>query len=149
MSLKYIPLKIKNKTILTPDSASFRMDIPDDKKELFKYKPGQYIGIRVVINNIEYRREYSLCSSPDVNEPLTFAAKYINSGIVSKYLVKDLKEGDMIEILPPQGKFTPTLNPDNYKVYFLIAGGSGITPMLSIAKSIYTNAFYCKINSSD
>lgn len=136
MSIKYIPLTVKNKTTLTPESASFELEIPEDKKDLFSYKPGQYIGIRVILNKIEFRREYSLCSSPYLNEPLTFAAKYINSGIVSKYLVKDLKPGDTLEVLPPRGNFTPDLNPANSKVYFLIAGGSGVTPMLSIAKSV-------------
>jgi ring-1,2-phenylacetyl-CoA epoxidase subunit PaaE len=136
MSVKYFPLKIAKKTFLTKDSASFSFEIPDDLKKLFEYKPGQYLAFRFILNGKEYRREYSICSSPHTNEPLSFACKATNKGIVSTYLINAIKEGDTIETLQPNGSFYPKILSENKKVYLLVGGGSGITPLFSIMKSV-------------
>lgn len=143
MSVKYIPLKVAKKTFLTKDSASFSFEIPDDLKNLFEYKPGQYLAFRILLNAKEYRREYSICSSPHLNEPLSFACKATPKGIISTYLVNVVKEGDYIETLPPNGSFIPELYSENRKTYLLVGGGSGITPLFSILKSI----IICEPNS--
>lgn len=136
MSVKYLPLKVIKKTFLTKDSASFSFEIPDNLKDLFQYKPGQYLAFRVLLNAKEYRREYSICSSPHINEPLSIACKATEKGIVSTYLVNVIDEGDYIETLPPNGSFSPELYSENQKIYLLVGGGSGITPLFSILKSI-------------
>lgn len=136
MSIKQYPLKVKKINKLTKDAVAIYFDIPDNLKEIFKYTQGQFLSIQVDINGEKFRREYSLCSSPYTDKDHIIAAKIIGSGKVSNYLYHNLKEGDTIESYPPQGKFFTELNSNNEKTYFLIAGGSGITPLLSILKSV-------------
>lgn len=120
----------------TPDAVSVQFHIPVEHSETFCYKQGQYLSMQFSINGEKYRREYSLCSSPYYNEPLTIAAKRVDGGIVSNYLFENLKAGDVIECYPPQGKFYTELKKYNKKTYVLIGGGSGITPLISIIKSV-------------
>ena len=136
MSLKLHPLKVKKVRKLTKDSAQICFEIPESERDTFRYKQGQYISLQAVINGEKFRREYSLCSSPYVDEDFSIASKIIDNGIVSNYLCNELKEGDIIEVFPPNGKFYTELNPVNEKTYILIGGGSGITPLLSILKSV-------------
>jgi ring-1,2-phenylacetyl-CoA epoxidase subunit PaaE len=135
MSIKQYPLKVKKINKLTKDAVSIHFDVPDELKEIFKYTQGQFLSIQAGINGEKYRREYSLCSSPYTENEFVIASKVISNGVVSKYLYHDLSEGDILNVYPPQGKFFTELNPANEKIYFLIGGGSGITPLLSILKS--------------
>ncbi|MBK6539537.1 MAG: 2Fe-2S iron-sulfur cluster binding domain-containing protein [Ignavibacteria bacterium] len=136
MSLKLHPVKILKKQILNKDAAAVYFDIPPDLKEIFSYTQGQFLSLHLKINGEDFRREYSLCSSPYCDEDIAIASKKIGGGIVSNYIYNDLKEGDVIEVYPPQGKFYTELNETNEKYYFLTGGGSGITPLLSILKSV-------------
>ncbi len=136
MSLKLHPLKVKKVRKLTNDSAVICFEIPESERETFRYKQGQYISLQAVIDGEKYRREYSLCSSPYIDEDFSIASKIIDNGLVSNYLCNDLNEGDVIEVYPPNGKFFTELNPENQKTYVLIGGGSGITPLYSILKSV-------------
>lgn len=136
MSLKLHPLKVSKLVKLNKDAVAINFDIPDDLKNIFKYTHGQFISIQANINGEKYRREYSLCSSPYSEKDFVIASKKIQNGIVSHYLYNDLKEGDILEVFPPNGKFFTELNPANEKNYFLIGGGSGITPLMSILKSV-------------
>lgn len=74
--------------------------------------------MQFVINGNTYRREYSLCSSPYYDEPLTIASKRVGNGTVSNFLFEKLKEGDVIQSYPPQGKFYTELNRNNKKNLF-------------------------------
>ncbi|MBK8551147.1 MAG: ferredoxin--NADP reductase [Ignavibacteria bacterium] len=136
MSIKQYPLKVKKIHKLTKDAVSIYFDIPDELKDTFKYTQGQFLSIQVNINNDLFRREYSLCSSPYTEKEHIIASKIIGNGIVSNYLYHQLKEGDVLDVYPPQGKFFTELNPANEKEYVLIGGGSGITPLFSILKSV-------------
>ncbi len=136
MSIKQYPLKVKKVNKLTKEAVSIYFDIPDALKEVFKYKQGQFLSIQVNIDDQKYRREYSLCSSPYTETDHVIASKIIGNGIVSTYLYHNLKEGDVLYAYPPQGKFFTELNPANEKSYILIGGGSGITPLFSILKSV-------------
>lgn len=136
MSFKQYPLKVKKINKLTKDAASIYFDVPENLKEVFRYHHGQFLSIQVDIEGKKYRREYSLCSSPYSESEYIIASKVINNGVVSKYLYNNLKEGDTLEVYPPQGKFFTELKAANEKNYFLIGGGSGITPLLSILKSV-------------
>lgn len=120
----------------TPDTIAVQFLIPPDLSNEFNYKQGQYLSMQFVINGNTYRREYSLCSSPYYDEPLTIASKRVGNGTVSNFLFEKLKEGDVIQSYPPQGKFYTELNRNNKKTYFLVGGGSGITPLFSILKSV-------------
>lgn len=136
MSIKHYPLRVKHIKKLTDGAVSIYLDVPADLRSVFTYHQGQFLSLKIIINGEEYRREYSLCSSPYTGEDLTIASKIISGGIVSAYLCRDLKEGDILNVYPPQGKFFTGLDPQNEKYYVLIGGGSGITPLLSILKSV-------------
>ena len=136
MSIKQYPLKVKKINKLTKEAVSIYFDIPEDLKEIFKYTQGQFLSIQVNINDQKYRREYSLCSSPYTDSEYVISSKIIGNGIVSNYLYHELKEGDILDVYPPQGKFFTKLDPVNEKTYVLIGGGSGITPLFSILKSV-------------
>lgn len=119
----------------TPDAVSIYLDIPADLQTIFTYKAGQYVTLRLNLDDQVYLRSYSLSSCPYSNNYYRIAVKRKVGGAVSGWLVDKLQRGDTLEVFPPLGNFTPTLDPytDNY---FLYAGGSGITPMLSIAKTV-------------
>ncbi|MDZ4713549.1 MAG: 2Fe-2S iron-sulfur cluster-binding protein [bacterium] len=136
MSLKLHSLKVSRIVKLTDDAAAIYFDIPDELEEAFRYTQGQFLSIQIDIDGQKYRREYSLCSSPYTEPDHVIASKIITNGVVSNYLYNNLAEGDMLDVYPPQGKFFTELNASNEKEYLLIGGGSGITPLYSILKSV-------------
>lgn len=136
MAIKFSLLKVKKITRETPNAVSVSFEIPANLREIFSYKHGQYITVKVPVKGEEERRAYSISSSPVTESDLTIAVKDVNDGVVSRYMNHDLKEGDYIEVMPPLGNFTIDLYPKNEKHYVLIGGGSGITPLISIIKTI-------------
>lgn len=134
MSLHFHPLQIKDIRRETPDCVSIAFEIPAELKESFIYKHGQYLTLRTNINGEEVRRSYSVCSSPLDNE-LRIAVKKVDDGMFSKYANEQLKKGDVLEAMPPIGKFFTELDEKQKKSYVGFAAGSGITPVLSIIKT--------------
>ena len=134
MSLHFYPLTIKQIIKETSDCVSIAFIIPEHLKNIFTYKQGQYITIKTIIEGVEVRRSYSLCSSPLDNE-FKIAIKKVEGGLFSSFANDVLKAGDVLEAMPPMGKFYTTLNSTNKKEYVGFAAGSGITPMLSIIKT--------------
>ncbi len=130
MSTQFYKLKIKEVKKETSDTVSISFEIPSDLKEKFTFKPGQYLTLRTTIDGEEVRRAYSLSTSPDENE-WRVAIKQINNGKFSTY-AQSLKAGDEVEVMAPTGNFT--VNSTEPKNYVLFAAGSGITPIISIAK---------------
>ena len=121
---------------LTPQSVAISFTIPDELREEFSYLPGQYITLKADVNGQKANRAYSLCSSPYSEEALTIGVKQTDNGLVSTYLNNELSVGDSIEIMKPMGNFIVNAQQDYARRIVLIGGGSGITPLLSIAKSI-------------
>jgi ring-1,2-phenylacetyl-CoA epoxidase subunit PaaE len=134
MSIHFHPLTIKEIRKETPECVSISFDIPEDLKEEFIYTQGQNLTVRTRINGEEVRRSYSVCSSPFDNE-LRVAVKKVEHGLFSQYANEHLKKGDVLEALPPTGRFFTALHEDNKKSYVAFAAGSGITPILSIIKT--------------
>lgn len=134
MSLHFHPLQIKDVRRETPECVSIAFEIPADLKESFIYTHGQYLTLRTTINGEEVRRSYSVCSSPLDNE-LRIAVKKVDDGLFSKYANEHLKKGDVLEAMPPIGKFFTQLHEEQKKSYVGFAAGSGITPILSIIKT--------------
>lgn len=132
---QFYKLKVAEVRTETPECVSVKFEIPEDKKELFQFQPGQYLTLRTMLDGTELRRSYSICSAPGDNE-LRVAVKYVDNGKFSGYVNKILKVGDEIEVMPPLGKFTPHSLQQKGKKYFAIAAGSGITPIISIIKTI-------------
>jgi ring-1,2-phenylacetyl-CoA epoxidase subunit PaaE len=151
---QFYKLRIEEINRETDDSVSILLDVPKELKETFSYSPGQYITFKAHINGEELRRSYSLCSSP-FDDQWRVGIKKVENGRFSTYANEILKEGDILEAMPPMGNFTVQLDPEHAKQYAAFASGSGITPVLSIMKSVLTNEpnsefllFYGNRNSS-
>ncbi len=136
MAVRFHSLTVTKVDRETPDAVAVTFSVPQDVHNDFQYKSGQYITVRVFVNGTEYRRNYSLCSSPVNNEPMKIAVKKVHQGAVSQWLNEHAKPGMTLDVYPPMGNFTKDFHPDNKKDYVMFAGGSGITPVLSIVKSI-------------
>ncbi len=130
---QFYPLTIREVRRETPLAVSVVFDIPDELKEKFRFTPGQYITVKVQINGNEYRRSYSICSSPDDNE-LRIAVKEIPNGTVSSYFNRQVQAGEVMDVMPPQGNFLFPADSKNVSLV-LFAAGSGITPIMSILKT--------------
>lgn len=124
-------LKIQKIDRLTTDAVKVTFEVPLLQKELYLYKHGQYLSLTLNLDGKEVRRSYSICS--DVNDPLAIGVKKIENGYVSAYFNDKAKVGDKIEVGTPEGNFTI---PSVKGKLVGIAGGSGITPLLSMAKLI-------------
>ena len=135
MSTKFYPLKVTKVQQETNDTTSISFAVPDDLKETFKYTHGQYLTLKFNINGKEERRSYSMSSSPFEND-LTVTVKRVKNGIVSNYINDHITVDTTVEVMPPDGRFFTPLNPEQQKSYYLFAAGSGITPLLSILKTI-------------
>ncbi len=132
---KFYPISITDVTRETAESVSIGFLIPNDLKEKFQYKQGQYLTLKLHVNGQELRRSYSICTSPNTDSELRVAIKKVKEGRVSTFINEHVKAGDTIDVMPPMGNFYSEMNPSNKKTYVLFAGGSGITPMLSILKT--------------
>ncbi|MDP9117650.1 MAG: ferredoxin--NADP reductase [Actinomycetota bacterium] len=116
----------------TPDACSVVLEAEADAATRFAYRPGQFLTLRLPHQAGAVARCYSLCSSPHVDDRMRIAVKRVRDGVGSNWVNDVLKVGDLLDCLPPAGTFTPrTFDED----ILLFAGGSGITPVLSILKS--------------
>ncbi|MEO1434220.1 MAG: 2Fe-2S iron-sulfur cluster-binding protein, partial [Bacteroidota bacterium] len=118
----------------TSDCSVITLDVPIDQQADFAYKQGQYLTFKASINGEDLRRSYSLCSSP-LDGEWQIAVKQIEDGRFSTYANEQLRKGDILEVLPPDGKFFVETNPEQERHYVAFAAGSGITPILSIIKT--------------
>jgi ring-1,2-phenylacetyl-CoA epoxidase subunit PaaE len=135
MSSQFHSLKIANIHQETADSVSVFFEVPESLASTFKYIQGQYLTLRFEINGQEERRAYSMCSSP-LEKDLAVTVKRVKGGKVSNYIHDQLKAGDQVEIMPPEGRFYTPLDADQRKDYYLFGAGSGITPLMSILKTV-------------
>jgi ring-1,2-phenylacetyl-CoA epoxidase subunit PaaE len=135
MSIHFHALTVSDIRRETNDSVSVAFDIPPELKDLFRFREGQNITLRTKILNEEIRRSYSICSSPQDNE-LRIAIKEVTGGRFSSFANQLLKKGDILDVLPPTGTFYTELHPAQKKHYLAFAAGSGITPILSILKTV-------------
>lgn len=148
---KYYDLKVLEIIRETKDAISIVFEQPSEGK--INYKSGQFLTLIVPVRGKEVRRAYSLCSSPYVDEHLAVSIKRVDNGLMSNWLPDHLKVGDRVKVMEPMGQFTADLAKTNKRHLVLFAGGSGITPMLSIIKSILTqepesilSLIYCNRN---
>ncbi len=134
MSIHFQKLTVAEVRKETSDCVSIAFTIPPALKETFQYKQGQYITVRAYIDGQEVRRSYSLCSSP-LDHAFRIAVKKAEQGIFSTYANAVLQKGDVLDVMPPIGKFFTELDSSQVKQYTGFAAGSGITPLLSIIKT--------------
>jgi len=144
---KFHKLTISDIKSETPDCVSITFDVPSDMLKEYEYIHGQHLTLKLFIDGKEVRRSYSLCSSPLSNEPLRVAVKRVKDGLGSNFINSNLKKGDVLEVMTPMGNFHTELKNTNRKHYVLFAGGSGITPMMSIIKTTLLAEPQSKITS--
>ncbi len=119
----------------TADTVSVALDVPEALRPGFAYQPGQYLTLRATLDGEELRRSYSICSGLDDGE-MRVAIKLAPDGRFSAWAHGALQPGHLIEAMPPQGRFTVALDPAQARTYLGVAAGSGITPVLSILRSV-------------
>jgi 3-ketosteroid 9alpha-monooxygenase subunit B len=116
----------------TDDACSLVLEPPADAADLFEYQPGQFLTLQLPGDDGPVGRCYSLCSSPHVDDAMRIAVKRVDGGVGSTWLCDRIEPGQLLDCLPPAGVFTPRSFDEDL---LLFAGGSGITPVLSILKS--------------
>jgi len=134
MNKNFYPLGVSQVIQETNDTVSLVFDVPEDLKEIFEYQQGQYLTLRFDIKGKQERRAYSMSSSP-LEKGLKVSVKRVKKGIVSNHIADNVKPGDMVQVMPPQGRFFTELNVENRKTYYLFGAGSGVTPLMSILKT--------------
>lgn len=135
MAITFRPLTVLNIIDETPDAYTLVFPKPKDPG-FTNYKPGQYLTLKVNVNGEDLRRAFSLSSSPATDDHLSVTIKRVEDGRASNWLRDNLQVGDVLSVLPPMGKFFAEIDPNNSKQYILIGAGSGITPLMSIAKTV-------------
>lgn len=133
---KFYSLKVSDIRRETPDAVSVAFEVPATLWPEYQYKQGQYVTLKLNVNGEEIRRSYSICTSPFSEKELRVAIKEVKDGRGSTFINRHLKVGDSVEVMTPMGNFTSVLSGSAQKHYVLFAGGSGITPMMSILKSV-------------
>ena len=128
-------LTIKEVKRETAAAVSILFNVPEEFKSHYTFVAGQYLNLRLTLDGKEIRRAYSICSSPDSGE-LRIAVKAVKSGAFSQFANTKLKAGDVLEVGEPEGKFTFTPDSHQQKNYAAFVAGSGITPVISILKSV-------------
>jgi ferredoxin-NADP reductase len=130
---EYHPLTVRAVVDETPDTRSFVLDVPPALHDLFAYRAGQFCTFRATIDGDNVVRCYSMSSSPERDEPLTTTVKRVPGGRMSNWMNDTLVSGDTIDVLRPAGLFV--LNDERTTPIVAFAGGSGITPIISIVKT--------------
>lgn len=129
----YISLRVAQVIEETADARSLVFEVPAELAERFRYKPGQFLTLRIPHDGSWLPRCYSLSSTPLLDEPLRVTVKRVKDGRASNWLCDVPKAGDAIEVMAPAGVFVPrSLDGD----FLLFGGGSGVTPVLSILRSV-------------
>ncbi len=130
----YYDLTVKEIIAETKDAISIAFEQP--ATGTITYKSGQFLTLIASVQGKEVRRAYSLCSSPFVDKDLVVSVKRVDKGLMSNWLPDNLKAGAKMRVMEPMGQFTTEFKKENKRHLILFAGGSGITPMMSIIKSL-------------
>ena len=135
MSVHFHALKVAEIVPETTEANSIRFEIPPELREAFAFRAGQHLTLRATINGEEVRRNYSLCTAPaDADWMVT--VKRIGGGLFSNWVGDQLKPGDTVEVMVPHGSFTTDFDVARQRHLVGIAGGSGITPVMSLIKTL-------------
>lgn len=119
----------------TDDTVSLAFAVPEPLRPAYAFLPGQHLTVRLVLDGEELRRSYSICSGIDDPE-LRVAVKHLAGGRVSRWIRETVRRGDLLEVMPPSGRFTVVPDPARVRHLLAVAAGSGITPIMSIMRSL-------------
>ena len=134
MAEHFYQLRVAEVVPETEDANSIRFEVPAELKDAFRFKAGQHLTLRTNIGGEEVRRNYSLCTAP-ADEDLMVTVKRIAGGVFSNWVGDQLKVGDSIDVMSPHGSFTTEFDPNVKHRYVGFAGGSGITPVISLIRT--------------
>jgi ring-1,2-phenylacetyl-CoA epoxidase subunit PaaE len=134
MSVHFYPLKVAEIVPETDEANSIRFEIPAELRAIFAFKAGQHLTLKTEIGGEEVRRNYSLCTAPDERDWMV-TVKRIGGGVFSNWVGDQLKVGDVLDVMAPHGSFTTDFDPQAKRHFVGIAGGSGITPVMSLLRT--------------
>lgn len=138
---QFFPLRVSQVETLSPAAVAISFEIPENLSAEFTFEAGQYITLKHTIHGKEVRRAYSISSAPAASGPqkeFTVGIKEVKDGAFSTYANRYIQTGDLIEVMPPQGRFL--YKTQQAPTHLMgVAAGSGITPILSIAETVLRN----------
>ena len=137
MDTHFYPLRVRAIEPDTEEAMIVSFEVPADLADRFAFTQGQYLNLRANIDGKDLRRSYSVCSGVD-DGVLRIGVRKVRGGVFSNWIAEQVRIGHSIEIMPPQGRFYVPIDPQSKRHYLGIAGGSGITPVLSILKTVLT-----------
>jgi ring-1,2-phenylacetyl-CoA epoxidase subunit PaaE len=134
-SALFHPLRVRAVEPDTSEAVIVSFDVPEDLRGVFGFTQGQYLTLRTEIDGHDLRRSYSICAGVDDDE-LRVGVRKVKAGVFSNWINASLKPGDTIQVMAPQGRFFVPIEREARRHHVGIAGGSGITPILSIMKTV-------------
>ncbi len=135
MSVLFHPLTVRAVEPDTSEAVIVTFAVPPELRDVFGFTQGQYLTLRTQIDGQDLRRSYSICAGVDDGE-LRVGVRKVKGGVFSNWINEHLKPGDTISVMAPQGRFFVPIEPGARRHHVGIAGGSGITPILSIMKTV-------------
>jgi ring-1,2-phenylacetyl-CoA epoxidase subunit PaaE len=135
MSALFHDLRVKSIEPDTSEASILSFEVPPELRETFGFTQGQYLTLRASIDGQDLRRSYSICAGVDDGE-LRVGVRRVKGGVFSNWINECVKPGDRISVMAPQGRFFVPIEPESCRHHVGIAGGSGITPILSIMKTV-------------
>jgi len=135
MSVIFHPLRVRQVLPDTTEAVIVAFDVPAELREVFSFTQGQYLTLRKDIGGIDLRRSYSICAGVDDGE-LRVGVRKVNGGVFSNWINEHLRSGDVVHVMAPQGRFFVPIEPAARRHHVGIAGGSGVTPILSTMKTV-------------
>ncbi|MEP4533107.1 MAG: ferredoxin--NADP reductase [Cyclobacteriaceae bacterium] len=139
---RYFDLKIKEVVNVAKDAVNVVFENPGNN---FQYEPGQFITIIDEVNGEKLRRAYSLCTTPFVDADPAVTVKRVPDGRMSNHINDNFKTGDVVQVMEPMGKFTTKYDNDKVRKAIFFGGGSGITPLFSIMRSVLLKENFSKV----
>jgi len=134
INTEFHPLRVAEVRRETPDAVSIRFEVPPELAQTFAFEAGQHLTLRKELAGEDLRRNYSVCVDPHESQ-LRIAVKEMPAGRFSGFANRELAAGQSIEVLPPMGRFVLPKTQGGEPCYVALAGGSGITPVISILKT--------------
>ncbi len=135
MSALFHDLRVKSIEPDTAEASILSFEVPPELREAFGFTQGQYLTLRARIDGQDLRRSYSICAGVDDGE-LRVGVRRVKGGVFSNWINESVRPGDRISVMAPQGRFFVPIEPESRRHHVGIAGGSGITPILSIMKTV-------------
>lgn len=133
------PLRVSALDRLTDEAVSVELAVPDELSTEFAFEPGQHLTLRAEIDGADVRRSYSICLSrrqAREGRRLRVATALVAGGVMSTWLTRDVRVGDTVDVMTPMGGFTCPVRPEQTRHHVALAGGSGITPVLSLVRTV-------------